>query len=136
MRHTKSFKEFNNQATNEKFENDLFEDLNVNDKPKPGDRIQIVTMGGYVQHFLAVRNGKAIVDNTYHKKAPGRILHKKDKTLDFYKKDFAVSVDNLKLIGNVKGKNLWQLIDLKGAVDGKDLKYSTMGRQSFAYVED
>jgi len=120
----------------EEFKNDMFEKLNSNDKPKPGDRIQLVTMGGYVQHFLAVRNGKAIVDNKYHKKAPGRILHKKNNKLGSYKKDFEVSIDNLKLIGTIQGKNLWQLIDLEAAIDGKDLKYSTYGLQSFGYVED
>jgi hypothetical protein len=119
-----------------KSKNILFESPDISDSPKPGDRISFVTMGGYVQHILAIRNGQAIVDNTYHKKAPGRILHKAGKTLDFYKKNFAVSVDNLKLIGQMQGKNLWQLIDLKKSIDGKDLKYSTFGLQSFGYVED
>ena len=106
------------------------------DDPKPGDRVALVVSSRYVQHILAIKRGYAIVDNKYHKKAPGVILQKKGKKLDFYKKSFKIKLSNLKAKGTVRGKTLWYLKRTRDAIDGKDLEFAPMGRGTvFGYVE-
>ena len=106
------------------------------EKPKPGDRVALVVSGGYVQHFLAVKGDHVVVDNKYHKKAPGIILQKKNGELDKYKKSFKIKIRNLKAKGEIRGKTLWYLKSPKKAIDGKDLEFGTYGRgQVYGYVE-
>ncbi len=105
-------------------------------EPKPGDRISLVVSGRYLQHFLAVKGDHVVVDNTYHKKAPGVILQLKGKKLDHYKKSFKVKIKNLKSGGKAQGKTVWYLKSPKKAIDGKDLEFESYGRgKVFGYVK-
>ena len=105
-------------------------------EPKPGDRISLVVSGKYLQHFLAVRGDHVVVDNKYHKKAPGVILQLKGKELDNYKNSFKIKVNNLKPGGKAQGKTVWYLKSPKRAIDGKDLEFKSYGRgQVFGYVK-
>jgi hypothetical protein len=104
--------------------------------PKPGDRISLVVSGKYLQHFLAVKGDHVVVDNKYHKKAPGVILQLKGKELSHYKKSFKVKISNLKPRGKAQGKTVWYLKSTKKAIDGKDLEFKPYGRgMLFGYVK-
>jgi len=106
------------------------------EKPKPGDRISLVVSSRYVQHFLAVRGDHVVVDNKYHKQAPGVILQKKGEELDHYKKSFKVKINNLKAKGKMGGKTVWYLKSPKRAIDGKDLEFGSYGRgKLYGYVK-
>ena len=106
------------------------------EEPKPGDRVALVVSGGYLQHFLAVKGDYVVVDNKYHKKAPGIILQKKNEKLDKYKKSFKIKIKNLKATGQVSGKTVWHLKSTKKAIDGKDLEFGVYGSgKVYGYVE-
>jgi hypothetical protein len=108
----------------------------ANEEPQPGDRISLVVSSRYLQHFLAVKGPYVVVDNKYHKQAPGVILQKKGKELDHYKKSFKIKINNLKPGGKVQGKTVWHLKSTKKAIDGKDLEFDSYGRgMMFGYVE-
>ena len=106
------------------------------EEPKPGDRVSLVVSGGYLQHFLAVKGDHVVVDNKYHKKAPGIILQKKDNKLDKYNKSFKIKIKNLKATVQVSGKTVCHLKSTKTAIDGKDLEFGVYGRgKVYGYVE-
>ena len=109
--------------------------------PKVGDNVDIVTSSYYVQKIKKVSGDYVVVDNRKGKKAPAVILGKKKDKLGLYNASFKIKINNLKKSKyqhqSTIGINSWILKSVKGAIDGKDLEFDSIGRgKLFGYVNE